>query len=91
MPALILAFFATIIVNLTMAVFASRSWPGFVEELLCGQLGIQSQAEEGRAQAALGWSGPRNRKCRDPLQPDNRNGKKLKPGGVRRTMIRAWR
>ncbi|QND69666.1 hypothetical protein HB777_39635 (plasmid) [Mesorhizobium loti] len=31
MPALILAFFTTIIiVNLTMAVFASRSWTGFV-------------------------------------------------------------
>ncbi|WP_246805071.1 FixH family protein [Mesorhizobium mediterraneum] len=35
MPALILAFFTTIIVNLRMAVFASRSWTGFVVKNSC--------------------------------------------------------
>ncbi|MER8708916.1 hypothetical protein NKH49_25735 [Mesorhizobium sp. M1088] len=52
MPALILAFFATIIVELTMAVLASRSWTGFVV-LPCRQPRIR-KAQEGRAQAALG-------------------------------------
>ncbi|MFC0804840.1 FixH family protein [Ensifer sp. P24N7] len=59
MPALILAFCATIIVvDLTMAVLASRSYTGFaVKNSHVAQLGIQSQGGRG-AQAARGWSCP---------------------------------
>ncbi|WP_352646353.1 FixH family protein [Mesorhizobium sp. M0136] len=58
MPALILAFFATIIiVELTMAVLASRSWTGFVVKNSHVASQFNRKAGEG-AQAALGWSSP---------------------------------
>ncbi|WOS66933.1 FixH family protein (plasmid) [Sinorhizobium fredii GR64] len=58
MPALILAFCGTIIVvDLTMAVSASRSWTGFVlKNPHVAQLEFNRKAGEG-AQAARGWSG----------------------------------
>ncbi|MGP2490789.1 FixH family protein [Mesorhizobium sp. PUT5] len=53
------AFFGVIIaVNLTMATFARTSWTGLVVEntYVAGQQ-FNRKAEEGRAQAALHWSG----------------------------------
>ena len=53
------AFFGVVIaVNLTMATFARTSWTGLVVEntYVAGQQ-FNRKAEEGRAQAALHWSG----------------------------------
>ncbi|TIO06396.1 FixH family protein [Mesorhizobium sp.] len=55
----ILAFFGVIIaVNLTMATLASTSWTGLVvENTYVASQQFNRKAEEGRAQAALGWTG----------------------------------
>ncbi|TIY08576.1 MAG: cytochrome oxidase, partial [Mesorhizobium sp.] len=55
----ILAFFGVVIaVNLTMATFASTSWTGLVvENTYVASQQFNQKAEEGRAQAALGWTG----------------------------------
>lgn len=58
MLAVMCAFFGVIIaVNLTMATFARTSWSGLVvkNSYVAGQE-FNRKAEEGRAQAALGWS-----------------------------------
>ena len=58
MLAIMFAFFGVIIaVNLTMATFAHTSWSGFVVQnsYVAGQH-FNRKAEEGREQAALGWS-----------------------------------
>ncbi|PBB39674.1 MULTISPECIES: FixH family protein [Mesorhizobium] len=55
----ILGFFGVVVaVNLTMAALASKSWTGLVVEntYVASQL-FNKKAEEGRAQAALGWTG----------------------------------
>ncbi|TIU14500.1 MAG: cytochrome oxidase, partial [Mesorhizobium sp.] len=59
MLATILAFFGVVIaVNLTMATFASTSWTGLVvENTYVASQQFNRKAEEGRAQAALGWTG----------------------------------
>ena len=59
MLAIILAFFAVVIaVNLTMATLANTSWTGLVvENTYVASQQFNSKAEEGRAQAALGWTG----------------------------------
>ncbi|PDQ23064.1 cytochrome oxidase [Mesorhizobium sanjuanii] len=56
---IILAFFGVIIaVNLTMATLASTSWTGLVvENTYVASQQFNRKAEEGRAQAALGWTG----------------------------------
>ncbi|MER9937305.1 FixH family protein [Mesorhizobium sp. M0088] len=55
----ILAFFGVVIaVNLTMATLANTSWTGLVvENTYVASQQFNKQAEEGRAQAALGWTG----------------------------------
>ncbi|PTE11344.1 FixH family protein [Mesorhizobium helmanticense] len=55
----ILGFFGVIIaVNLTMATLASTSWTGLVvENTYVASQQFNRKAEEGRAQAALGWTG----------------------------------
>ncbi|UVK35897.1 FixH family protein (plasmid) [Mesorhizobium sp. AR02] len=55
----ILAFFAVVIgVNLTMATLANTSWTGLVvENTYVASQQFNRRAEEGRAQAALGWTG----------------------------------
>lgn len=93
MPALILAFFAMIIiVNLTMAVFASRNWTGFVvKNSYAASQEIQSRGGRGQG-TGLGSSSHlaiANGEIGNSLR--DRNGKKLRPGGVKRSMIRAWR
>ena len=58
MLAIMLAFFGVVIaVNVTMAVMANTSWTGFVvkNSYIAGQQ-FNDRAEEGRRQAALGWS-----------------------------------
>jgi nitrogen fixation protein FixH len=58
MLAIMLAFFGVIIaVNVTMATFARTSWSGLVVQnsYVAGQH-FNRLAEEGRAQAALGWT-----------------------------------
>ncbi len=59
MLAIILAFFGVVIaVNLTMATLASTSWTGLVvENTYVASQQFNEKAEEGRAQAALGWTG----------------------------------
>ncbi|RRH93284.1 cytochrome oxidase [Mesorhizobium tamadayense] len=59
MLATILAFFGVVIgVNLTMATLASKSWTGLVvENTYVASQQFNRKAEEGRAQAALGWTG----------------------------------
>jgi nitrogen fixation protein FixH len=59
MLAIILAFFGVIIaVNLTMATLANTSWTGLVvENTYVASQQFNKKAEEGRAQAALGWAG----------------------------------
>lgn len=59
MLAIILAFFGVIIaVNLTMATLASTSWTGLVvENTYVASQQFNKKADEGRAQAALGWTG----------------------------------
>ncbi|MER9592090.1 FixH family protein [Mesorhizobium australicum] len=59
MLAIILAFFAVVItVNLTMATLANTSWTGLVvENTYVASQQFNKKAEEGRAQAALGWTG----------------------------------
>ncbi|KRB23160.1 MULTISPECIES: FixH family protein [Mesorhizobium] len=59
MLAIILAFFGVVIaVNLTMATLANTSWTGLVvENTYVASQQFNKKAEEGRAQAALGWSG----------------------------------
>ena len=59
MLAIILAFFGVVIaVNLTMATLASTSWTGLVvENTYVASQQFNKKAEEGRAQAALGWTG----------------------------------
>ena len=55
----ILGFFGVVIgVNVTMATLASKSWTGLVvENTYVASQQFNRKAEEGRAQAALGWSG----------------------------------
>jgi nitrogen fixation protein FixH len=59
MLAFILAFFGVVIaVNLTMATLANTSWTGLVvENTYVASQQFNKKAEEGRAQAALGWTG----------------------------------
>jgi nitrogen fixation protein FixH len=54
----ILGFFGVVIgVNLTMATLASKSWTGLVvENTYVASQQFNRKAEEGRAQAALGWT-----------------------------------
>ncbi|MEI5682034.1 MULTISPECIES: FixH family protein [unclassified Mesorhizobium] len=54
-----LTFFGTVIaVNLTMATFARTSWTGLVvENTYVASQEFNRKAEEGREQAALGWTG----------------------------------
>ncbi|TJV88129.1 MAG: cytochrome oxidase, partial [Mesorhizobium sp.] len=56
---IILSFFGVIVgVNLTMATLASTSWTGLVvENSYVASQQFNRKAEEGRAQAALGWTG----------------------------------
>ena len=56
---IILSFFGVIVgVNLTMATLASTSWTGLVvENTYVASQQFNRMAEEGRAQAALGWTG----------------------------------
>jgi nitrogen fixation protein FixH len=56
---LMLAFFGVIItVNLTMATLANTSWTGFVvKNSYVASQHFNERAAEGRAQAALGWTG----------------------------------
>lgn len=58
MLAIMLAFFGVIIaVNLTMATFARTSWSGLVvQNTYVASQAFNRKAEEGRAQAALGWT-----------------------------------
>ncbi|MUT31326.1 MULTISPECIES: FixH family protein [Mesorhizobium] len=55
----IFGFFGVVIaVNLTMATLASKSWTGLVvENTYVASQQFNKKAEEGRAQAALGWTG----------------------------------
>ncbi|ESY87148.1 FixH family protein, partial [Mesorhizobium sp. LNHC229A00] len=59
MLAIIPAFFGVVIaVNLTMATLANTSWTGLVvENTYVASQQFNRKAEEGRAQAALGWTG----------------------------------
>ena len=59
MLAVTLAFFGVVIaVNLTMATLSSTSWTGLVvENTYVASQQFNKKAEEGRAQAALGWTG----------------------------------
>ncbi|MBB6414397.1 FixH family protein [Mesorhizobium sangaii] len=59
MLAIILAFFGVVTaVNLTMATLANTSWTGLVvENTYVASQQFNRRAEEGRAQAALGWTG----------------------------------
>ncbi|TSE10897.1 FixH family protein [Mesorhizobium intechi] len=59
MLVVIVAFFGVVIaVNLTMATLASTSWTGLVvENTYVASQQFNKKAEEGRAQAALGWTG----------------------------------
>ncbi|MER9673538.1 FixH family protein [Mesorhizobium sp. M0208] len=59
MLAIMLAFFGVVIaVNLTMATLANTSWTGLVvENTYVASQQFNKKAEEGRAQAALGWTG----------------------------------
>ncbi|MES0071742.1 FixH family protein [Mesorhizobium sp. M0058] len=59
MLAIILAFFGVVItVNLTMATLANTSWTGLVvENTYVASQQFNKKAGEGRAQAALGWTG----------------------------------
>ena len=58
MLAIILAFFGVVIaVNLTMATLANTSWTGLVvENSYVASQEFNTKAEQGRAQAALGWT-----------------------------------
>ncbi|PBB16833.1 FixH family protein [Mesorhizobium sp. WSM4313] len=58
----ILAFFAVVIgVNLTMATLAQKSWTGLVvENTYVASQQFNEEARNGRAQAALGWTGTLN-------------------------------
>lgn len=58
MLAIMLGFFGVIVaVNVTMAVVANTSWTGFVvKNSYIASQEFNRKAEEGRAQAALGWS-----------------------------------
>lgn len=58
MLAIMFAFFGVIIaVNLTMATFARTSWSGLVvQNTYVASQAFNRKAEEGRAQAALGWT-----------------------------------
>jgi len=59
MLAIMLSFFGVIIaVNLAMAMFASKSWTGLVvKNSYVASQQFNRKAEEGRRQAALGWTG----------------------------------
>lgn len=59
MLAIMLAFFGVVItVNLVMATAANRSWTGLVvKNSYVASQEFNRKAEEGRAQAALGWQG----------------------------------
>jgi nitrogen fixation protein FixH len=59
MLAVMLAFFGVVIaVNLVMATAANRSWTGLVvKNSYVASQEFNRKAEEGRAQAALGWKG----------------------------------
>ncbi|HEV2898634.1 MAG TPA: FixH family protein [Pseudaminobacter sp.] len=56
---IILAFFGVVTgVNVTMATFATTSWTGLVvENTYVASQQFNQKAREGRAQAALGWTG----------------------------------
>ncbi|UVC15117.1 FixH family protein [Mesorhizobium onobrychidis] len=56
---IILSFFGVIVgVNLTLATLATTSWTGLiVENTYVASQQFNRKAEEGRAQAALGWTG----------------------------------
>lgn len=58
MLAIMLAFFGVIVaVNLTMATLARTSWSGLVvQNTYVASQAFNGKAEEGRAQAALGWT-----------------------------------
>lgn len=59
MLAAMIAFFGTILaVNLVLATFARSSWTGLVvDNAYVASQQFNERAAEGRAQAALGWSG----------------------------------
>jgi nitrogen fixation protein FixH len=59
MLAIMLSFFGVIVaVNLVMATFASTSWTGLVvKNSYVASQQFNRKAEEGRQQAALGWTG----------------------------------
>ena len=59
MVAVMVAFFGVVIaVNLTLAFFARSSWTGLVvENAYVASQEFNEHAAEGRAQAALGWTG----------------------------------
>lgn len=59
MLTIIVAFFGVVIsVNLTLAVFAGRSWTGLVvENTYVASQTFNEKAKLGREQAALGWTG----------------------------------
>lgn len=58
MLAIMVAFFGTIIaVNVTLALFANRSWTGLVvQNSYIASQEFNGKVEEGRRQAALGWT-----------------------------------
>lgn len=73
-----------------MAVLASRSWSGFVVNTShVASQEFNRNAQEGRAQAALGRDGapPCNGKWRDPLPPEGLERQDAQAGGVKRTMV----
>ncbi|MER9895792.1 FixH family protein [Mesorhizobium sp. M0119] len=79
-----------IIVDLKMAVLASRSWTGFVvNNSHVASQEFNLNAQEGRAQAALDRDGapPCNRKWRDPLPPEGLERQDAQASGVKRTMV----
>ncbi|WP_352718353.1 FixH family protein [Mesorhizobium sp. M0563] len=88
-PALILAFFATIIVvDLTMAVLASCSWTGFVvkNSMTPARNSIARRMRAGHRRRSDG-AAPCDRKWRDPLPPEGPKRQDAQAGGVKRTMM----
>ncbi|MER9964770.1 hypothetical protein NKJ72_28285 [Mesorhizobium sp. M0045] len=86
MPALILTFFATIIiVELTMAVLASRSWTGFVVKNFPASQFNRKAGEGATGRARMEQLC--NRKWRDPLPPEVPERQDAQASGVKRTMM----
>ncbi|MER8963802.1 FixH family protein [Mesorhizobium sp. M0701] len=84
MPALILAFFATIIiVELTMAVLASRSWAGFKNSHVDSQEFNRKAGEGGRARMEQPFA-IANGEIRCRLRPERQDAQ---AGGVKRMMM----